>query len=327
MTPPRDAFQLGPITVRWYGIMIMLGVVLASYFAYRDAKRRGEDPEHVWQMFPWVLVAGIIGARLGWVIADLSYIHNPYDVIAIWTGGLSIQGAVIFGALAVILYCKRSHISFFKWADIIVPGLALAQAVGRWGNYFNQEAFGSKTTLPWGIPISPDRQQQVAGLTPDPTARFHPTFAYEMIWDLINFGILVWLGRQKRFKLLEGDLLWVYLIFYSIGRFVIEAIRIDSATVGDVKTPQLVAVLTVILAWSMLIYRHRPGSTARPADAPVGGGHDRGRAARPMQQARGPQGRVRKIQSFTAQPTADTNQVEAHTQEIGTPEPSQGPAS
>ncbi len=325
MTPPRDAFQLGPITVRWYGIMIMLGVLLATYFAYRDAKRRGEDPEHVWQMFPWVLVAGIIGARLGWVIADLSYIRNPYDVIAIWTGGLSIQGSVIFGALAVILYCKRSHISFFKWADIIVPGLALAQAVGRWGNYFNQEAFGSKTTLPWGIPISPDRQQQVAGLTPDPTARFHPTFAYEMIWDLINFGILLWLGRQKRLKLLEGDLLWVYLIFYSIGRFVIEAIRIDSATVGDVKTPQLVAVLTIILAWSMLIYRHRPGSTARPAnaEAPVGA-PARTRTTQRTQHTQPSPGRVRKIHSFTAQPTTGTTQVEAHTQDVGTPEPSQG---
>jgi phosphatidylglycerol:prolipoprotein diacylglycerol transferase len=194
--------------------------------------------------------------------------HDLSNIVAIWTGGLSIPGAVIGGAVAVIVYCWRSKLSFFKWGDIIAPGLALGQAIGRWGNYFNQEAFGAKTTLPWGIPISVDRQREVAGandpnFVPDPNARFHPTFAYEMLWDLLNFGILMWLGRQKRIRLLEGDVMWVYLIVYSLGRFVIEAIRVDSATVGDVKTPQLVALLTILLAWTMIIYRHRPGTTAR----------------------------------------------------------------
>lgn len=279
MPPNREAIHIGPfkigtftidIPVYWYGIMIMLGVLAASYIAYREAKRRGEDPEHVWQMFPWVLIAGIVGARLGFVISQLGDAHyswNISNILSIWTGGLSIQGAVIGGALAVIIYCNRSHLSFFKWSDIIVPGLALAQAVGRWGNYFNQEAFGRPTTLPWGIPISLQRQREVAGQEFGPDVRFHPTFAYEMMWDLLNFGLLMWLGRQKRFRLREGDLLWVYLVVYSVGRIAIESIRVDSARVSGIAIPQIIAILTIILAWGLFIYRHRPSSTAALSEA------------------------------------------------------------
>lgn len=272
--PEREAFRIGPfqigdlvidIPVYWYGIMIMLGVIAASLVAYRLAKRRGEDPDHVWGLFPWVLLAGIAGARLGFIISQLGdpRYQDPWAWIDIRQGGLSIQGAVVGGIIALVIYARKYKLSFFRWADIIVPGLALAQAIGRLGNYFNQEAFGERTNLPWGIQISPDRQREVAGITnPNPNDRFHPTFAYEMIWDLMNFGLLLWLGRQKIVKLREGDLLWVYLIFYSIGRFMIEGIRLDSATVGDIRTPQLVALITIVLAWTALIYRNRPGSNA-----------------------------------------------------------------
>src|SRR5437868_10281343 len=271
--PPREAFHIGPfhlgsltidIPVYWYGIMIMLGVIAASFISYRQARRRGEDPEHVWQMFPWVLVAGIVGARLGFVLSKLNDPPpggwNFSNIFAIWTGGLSIQGSVIFGALAVIVYCNRNHLSFFKWGDIIVPGLALAQAIGRWGNYFNQEAFGKPTTLPWGIPISTERQQEVAGQVYGANVRFHPTFAYEMIWDVLNFGLLMWLGRQKRIRLREGDLFWIYMVVYSIGRFAIESIRVDSARVQGIAVPQIVAILSIILGWALFLYNHRPGS-------------------------------------------------------------------
>jgi phosphatidylglycerol:prolipoprotein diacylglycerol transferase len=225
-----------------------------------------------------VLVLGIIGARVGWVIASLGTLSDqPLTInffgssftlpswaryFAIWEGGLSIHGAIVGGALAVAFYCRRNHISFFKWADIIAPGLAVAQAIGRWGNFFNQEAFGAKTDLPWGIQISEQRQVEVAGLTPDPTARFHPTFAYEMIWDLANFGLLMWLGRQKRFRLREGDIFWVYLIFYSVGRYLIEELRVDSAMVAGLKTPQVVSIALILLALVMIVIRHRPDSTA-----------------------------------------------------------------
>jgi phosphatidylglycerol:prolipoprotein diacylglycerol transferase len=187
--------------------------------------------------------------------------RDPLNWIKIWEGGLSIHGAVIGGALAIFLYCKRYGISFLRWTDIIAPGLILAQAIGRWGNYFNQEAFGAPTDLPWGIPIDTQMQTLVAGIqNPDPATRFHPTFAYEMIWNLIGFGLLMWLGRQRRLRLRFGDVFWVYLIFYSIGRFAIEELRVDSAMVGGLKTPQVFSVLLILLGWTMLIVSHRPRS-------------------------------------------------------------------
>ncbi len=277
--PNREAFRIGPfdifgfhidIPVYWYGIMIMIGVIVASFVAFREARRRGEDPDHVWQMFPWVLIAGIVGARAGFIVSQIG--DPAYQDIGRWfdirQGGLSIQGTVVGGILALIFYCRRYKLSFLKWTDIIVPGLAIAQGIGRWGNFFNQEAFGSQCDLPWCIPISVDRQREVAGIQdPDPNARFHPTFAYEMIWDFALAGLLFWLGRQKRLKLREGDLLWVYLIGYSIGRFIIEQIRVDSATVAGFKTPALVALLTIVIGWTALIIRHRPGSTAAFSEA------------------------------------------------------------
>jgi len=135
--------------------------------------------------------------------------------------------------------------------------------------------------LPWGIPISVQRQREVAGQEFGPDARFHPTFAYEMIWDLMNFGVLMWLGRQKRFKLREGDLLWIYLVIYSIGRFAIEAIRVDSARVSGIAIPQIIAILTIVFAWLMFIIRHRPGSTAAYSESNLPDGWESSTAAVP----------------------------------------------
>ncbi len=327
MLPEREAFRIGDIVIHWYGIMIMLGVLVASYLSIREARRRGEDPDHVWQLFPWVLIAGIVGARLGWVLPSLgSLSHEPllvfgaqlpwqFRVFAIWEGGISIQGAVVGGALAVWLYCRGYNLRFLKWADIIVPGLALAQAIGRWGNFFNQEAFGSPTTLPWGIQINEQRQREVAGIqNPNIDTRFHPTFAYEMIWDLLNFGLLVWLGRQRRFRLLEGDLLWIYLIFYSVGRIAIEEIRVDSALVGGLRAPQVVALFTIAFAWTMFIYRRRSGSNARLSEAnlPYGERIDYG-------QEDGSGRRIYRVPKNPS-PASDATMVATTTQQSGNPE-------
>lgn len=271
--PERVAFTIFGIPVHWYGIMIMLGVLAASYIVYIEARRRSEDTDHVWQLFPWVLIAGILGARIGWVISEASsrQFRDFWEIFAIQQGGLSIQGTIVGGLLALIAYCWRYKLSFFKWTDIIAPGLALGQAIGRWGNFFNQEAFGSPTTLPWGIPIDVRRQAEVAGpnagFTPSSDLRFHPTFAYEMIWNLLNCGILLWLGRQRRIRLREGDIFWFYLIFYSVGRYFIEEIRVDSAMVSGFKFPQVIAIFTILFALVMIAIRHRPGSTARWASA------------------------------------------------------------
>ena len=276
--PDRVAFTIFGIPVHWYGIMIMLGVLAASYVAYAEARRRGEDTDHVWQLFPWALVAGILGARIGWVISEAGnrQFRDFWEIFAIQQGGLSIQGTVIGGSLALIIYCWRYKLSFFKWVDIIAPGLALGQAIGRWGNFFNQEAFGRPTNLPWGIQIDVRRQSEVAGpnpgFTPSSDLRFHPTFAYEMFWNLLNMGILLWLGRQKRIRLREGDVFWFYVIFYSIGRYAIEELRVDSAMVSGLKVPQIFAILSILFALVMIVVRHRPGSTARWVDVNVPGG-------------------------------------------------------
>lgn len=264
--PDRVAFEVFGIPVYWYGIMIMLGVLAASYVASVEARRRGEDTDHVWQLFPWALIAGILGARIGWIVSELGnrQFTDIMSLVDIRQGGLSIQGTIIGGALAVILDCRRYKLSFFKWVYIIAPGLALGQAIGRWGNYFNQEAFGSPTTLPWGIEIDPRRQAEVAGpnagFIPSSTLRFHPTFAYEMIWNLLNMGILLWLGRQRRIRLREGDIFWIYLIFYSVGRYVIEELRVDSAMVSGFKAPQIFSIAAILFAVIMIAVRHRPNS-------------------------------------------------------------------
>ena len=277
--PDREAFRIGPfdifglhidIPVHWYGIVIMLGVIVASCLAFREARRRREDPDHVWQMFPWMLIAGIVGARAGFIVSQLG--DPRYQDIGnwfrIWEGGLSIQGSIIGGVLALIIYCRRYNLSFFKWADIIVPGLAVAQGIGRWGNFFNQEAFGSQLRPPLVHPHQrrpPARGRRYPEPRPQRPLPPHLRLRNDLATSL-NAGLLFWLGRQKKLRLREGDLLWVYLIVYSIGRFIIEQIRVDSATVGDLKTPALVALLTIVVAWAALIIRHRPASTVPYAD-------------------------------------------------------------
>ena len=282
MTPSPIIVQIGPIgpfqvgsytfgpytfALRWYSVMIVLGAIAATWIANREARRRGQDPEHVWQLLPPVLIAGIIGARLGWVLVSLKEIEEKggwLHAFAVWEGGLSIQGAVIGGLIAAAFYTRRHKLDFFEWTDIVIPGVALAQAIGRWGNYFNQELFGAPCTQPWCIPISDAvlagqaKYAQYVGQG----IHFAPTFAYEMIWNLINFGILMWLGRQTRMELRTGDLFWVYGIFYSLGRFFLEDVRLDSAIVSGQKAPQVFALVTIIVCWAALIWRHRPGSTA-----------------------------------------------------------------
>ena len=275
MPPSPIIFQIGSLTLRWYGVFIVLAAVVASWVAASEARRRGEDPDHVWQALPLVLVAGIIGARTGFVLVSLANFQNDWlRVFYVWEGGLSIQGGLIGGILAMMIYVSRAHLRFLRWADIGIVGVPLGQAIGRWGNYFNQEAYGEPCSQPWCIPISPDRRPAALGLkAPDGTpfaadygagTNFHfaPTFAYEMLWDLGTFLLLFWLGRTRRFGLREGDLLWTYGIAYSVGRFVIEGIRLDSASGGGQRIPQVFALLTILVCLAAYVYRHRPGSAA-----------------------------------------------------------------
>jgi phosphatidylglycerol:prolipoprotein diacylglycerol transferase len=200
-----SSFNIGPLTIHFYGIVIMLGVVAATYLARREANRRGQNGELVWDMLVWMLIAGIIGARL-WHILTPSpslvaqgvttyyYLTHPLDAIAIWNGGLGIAGAVAGGAIALYFFGRRHNLPFLIWLDILAPALALGQAIGRWGNFFNQELYGAPTSLPWAIYIDP--QHRLAGF--ENQAYYHPTFLYESIWNLANMALLLWLSRRSK---------------------------------------------------------------------------------------------------------------------------------
>src|SRR5262245_23549995 len=201
--------QIGPLAIRWYGFLIVIGVLLGAYVATIEARRKKEDPDHVWNLLIWCLIFGIIGARLYHVLSSPAgasrgfnyyFIENPFTTLTvfgapipfptallIWQGGIGIYGAILGGVLAIYLYTRRHGLKFLRWLDIIVPGLLLAQAIGRWGNFFNQELYGPPTSLPWGIKITNVNQRipPYDDLTAYPlNTTFHPDFLYESLWNL-----------------------------------------------------------------------------------------------------------------------------------------------
>ena len=194
-----DGITIGPIKIYFYGIIVMLGVLAAVWISIKESERRGLDSEYVWDMVPWLLILGIVGARLWHVFTPSQsmgvgpeyYFSHPLQILNTRRGGMGIPGAVIGGLLGLLIYSKKKGLNVLTWADIIVPGLALAQAIGRWGNFFNQELYGRPTSLPWGILI--DSQP--------PETRFHPAFLYESLWSLLAFGVLLTLFRRHARKL------------------------------------------------------------------------------------------------------------------------------
>jgi phosphatidylglycerol:prolipoprotein diacylglycerol transferase len=255
-----DGITIGPLKIYFYGIIIMVGVLAAVWVAIKEAERRELDSEYVWDMVPWLLILGIVGARLWHVFTPSQsmgvgpeyYLAHPLEILNTRNGGLGIPGAVIGGLLALFIYTKRKGLKMLTWADIIVPGLALAQAIGRWGNFFNQELYGPPSSLPWAIYIDP--AHRLAGY--EAFSRFHPMFLYESLWNLFNFFLLMFLGRTKEDKLLPGDLLYIYLIVYPIGRFFLEFIRLDASYVGGVNINQIIMACVAVFATWMLIYNH-----------------------------------------------------------------------
>jgi phosphatidylglycerol:prolipoprotein diacylglycerol transferase len=181
------------------------------------------------------------------------YLTHPLDAIAIWHGGLGIPGAVAGGALALYIYSKIRGFSFLLWADIIAPGLALAQAIGRWGNFVNQEVYGSPSNLPWAITIDP--QHRLAEFKD--IATYHPLFLYESIFNLLNMGLLLWLNRKMSHKLREGDVFLSYLVTYPIFRFFLEFLRLDHSYVGGVNANQTLMLVIALASAGLIIWRHR----------------------------------------------------------------------
>ncbi len=224
-SPGGGSIELGPLTFRAYGLMIALGVLAAVWLAGKRFGQRGLNPDHATGLAMWAVPAGLVGARLYHVITDWRSFEGRWgDAFKIWEGGLGILGGVIAGAFAGYAYFRRHNIDVGTGFDIVAPALPLAQAIGRWGNWFNQELFGRPTDLPWALEI--DAEHRPAEYLGDET--FHPTFLYESIWNLLLVVVLLRLDVLRRLR--PWGLFFTYLAGYSVGRLWIEAIRIDTAS-------------------------------------------------------------------------------------------------
>ena len=226
-SPGPLLFQLGPFSLRWYGLLIAVAVLLGLLLATRLGRQRGIDPAVISDLLPILVLAAVIGARTYYVLFEWrQYQVNWLDALAIWRGGIAIHGALIGGSIAVIFYARWRRVPFWTLLDVLVPSVALGQAIGRWGNFFNSEAFGLPTDLPWKLTI-PFANRPIEFLD---QANFHPTFLYESLWNLGVLALLLVLFRRAslgKLNLPAGALSCVYLLSYSTGRLWIEGLRID----------------------------------------------------------------------------------------------------
>jgi phosphatidylglycerol---prolipoprotein diacylglyceryl transferase len=268
MTFGQTGIYIGNLQiVAYYGIILMFGAVVAAFLADFRARQRGLDSEIVWDGLVYVLIAGIIGARLWHVFTPPPsmmaqgfttqfYLTHPLDLLNLRKGGLGIPGAVIGGALALLWYTHKKGLSFMTWADIAAPGVPLAQAIGRWGNFINQEVYGAPSNLPWAITIDPlhrlPEYQDVA--------TYHPLFAYEGLWNLLTVILIFWLEKRFSDKLKPGDMLLTYLVSYPLARFFLEFIRLDASQIAGVNFNQVFMLVIAIAAAVVLFLRHRPGA-------------------------------------------------------------------
>jgi phosphatidylglycerol:prolipoprotein diacylglycerol transferase len=264
MDPVAFRLPILGIPIYWYGIIVVACILLGSYVASLEARRRGQNPDHIWNGLILVIVFGLVGARLYHVISSPQglvrgfeyYRQNPVEIFMIWQGGLGLFGMVAGGVLAIFLYAWWQKLDFLVWLDIAAPALALGQAIGRWGNFFNQELYGYPTTVPWGIPIDMQyRLPQFANL-PE-TTHFHPTFLYESIWNFLVFLILMIVPRRYEDRLLKGDVFLLWCILYPLGRILVEFQRPDAWMLGPIAAAQAVSLGAIIIAASIMVYRHR----------------------------------------------------------------------
>lgn len=255
-SPPQNEWMLGPIPLRAYALAIMTGIVVASWLLARRWRQRGGETEQVWDVVMWAVPFGIVGGRIYHVITSpQAYFGpggDPMKAFAIWEGGMGIWGAIALGALGAWIACRRQGLSFAMLADSIAPPLLIAQAIGRLGNWFNQELFGGPTTLPWGLQI--DDAHLPAGF--ESGTLFHPTFLYELLWCLLGAGLLWWLDRNQRFR--HGRLFWLMVAWYTLGRLWIETVRIDPANlIAGLRLNVWTSILVGLGALAMYVYLTR----------------------------------------------------------------------
>jgi phosphatidylglycerol:prolipoprotein diacylglycerol transferase len=221
----------------WYGLLIGLGVVLAVILSYQRAHRHGIEPERILDLVIWILPIGVIGARLYYVIFNWDYYSQDFmTILNIRGGGLAIHGGIIAGAITGYLLCKHYKINFLEILDLFLPAVSLAQAIGRWGNFFNSEAHGGPTDLPWAILINGEY--------------VHPTFLYESIWCLGLFFFLVYIDNNRKFR---GQVACLYGILYSVERFFVEGLRTDSLMIGSFRQAQMISIVILLVSLAMYI--------------------------------------------------------------------------
>ena len=264
-SPEQGVWYLGPLPLRAYALCIVAGIVLAVVIGQRRYAARGGPPGAVMDIAVWAVPFGIVGGRVYHVITDnQTYFGpggDPVRALFIWQGGLGIWGAITLGGVGAWIGARRQGLRLPFLADALAPGIVVAQAAGRWGNYFNQELFGSPTTLPWGLQIDPEHRPQGYA----DVATFHPTFLYELLWDLAVAGVVVWADR--RLRLGHGRAFALYVALYTLGRFFIELVRIDPATrVEGLRVNVIVSAVVFAGAAGYLAVsaRVRPGRETSP---------------------------------------------------------------
>jgi phosphatidylglycerol:prolipoprotein diacylglycerol transferase len=265
--PVIFSFKLFGITIalRWYGVLVMLGVIVAAWIAEREYTRRGENSEHIWNALIWGLPVGVVGARL-WYVANVTlggnsyYTDNPGQILNIPQGGLHFFGGLLFGAIAILVYLRRNNLDPWLFLDVAAPVTMIGQAIARPANFINQELYGQPTTLPWGIPIESTHRippYNDMSLYPEST-RFHPTFAYEMLWNFIAAGTLLWLARRFPEKFKPGAMFSWWLVLAGVGRVIIEFFRPDQPRITgtDISYSSFVAVLMAVAGVILLLVRY-----------------------------------------------------------------------
>jgi phosphatidylglycerol:prolipoprotein diacylglycerol transferase len=263
-SPGAVALQIGPVVIRWYGILMATAILVGLWLAHRQARREGLPADDLLSAAQWAILAGRVGARLYEVAFNWDYYGQfPAKIIAVWEGGLAIHGGLIAGPLVGVWLARRWRLPVLRSLDVAAPPIALGQAIGRWGNFFNEEAFGRPTDLPWKLYISPPHRPPGYGQY----EYFHPAFLYESLWDLAVFvALTAWLTPRLRNR--PGALFFAYVGLYSVGRFAIEALRLDSFWLGSIRVPQLASVVGVLIAVAGLIWTRL---RMRPAGLTAGG--------------------------------------------------------
>lgn len=259
------AFSIADVEIRWYALFMLAGVVAGIALTRLLAGKLGLDPDWVLDAAPWIVLCSILGARIYYVTLRFDHFFSqPWDAINIRLGGLAFHGALVAGTATFAVLCWRHRQPFFAWTDAVIPGVALAQAVGRWGNWANQEAFGTPTQLPWGLWIDVDRRPEAFIAS----ERFHPTFLYESLFNLANAVLLAWIApripRSGFFR--HGDVLALYLLGYGLARFVIERIRTDSLFLGPLPAAYWLSWILIAAGAALFLYPRRTAPQNRARD-------------------------------------------------------------